>query len=65
MLVYQRVHIITTGFSQAYTCFTLLLLPRYSSGELLRDRLLAAITETEVPGAFDRWMTTGNSMGGS
>lgn len=31
----------------AYTCFTLLLLPRYSSGELLRDRLLAAITETE------------------
>lgn len=31
----------------AYTCFTLLLLPRYSSGELLRHRLLAAITETE------------------
>lgn len=30
----------------AYTCF-LLLLPRYSSGELLRHRLLAAITETE------------------
>eukprot|EP00434_Breviolum_minutum_P019049 symbB.v1.2.016793.t1/scaffold1270.1/size227213/5 len=31
----------------AYTCFTLLLLPRYSSGEVLRERLLAAITETE------------------
>eukprot|EP00913_Durusdinium_trenchii_P004720 g4383.t1 len=31
----------------AYTCFTLLLMPRYSSGEVFRERLLAAITETE------------------
>lgn len=31
----------------AYTCFSLLLLPRYSSAEILRERLLAAINETE------------------
>lgn len=31
----------------AFTCYTLLLLPRYSSAEVLRARLLAAISETE------------------
>ncbi|CAJ1426590.1 unnamed protein product [Effrenium voratum] len=31
----------------AYTCFTLLLLPRYSSAQVMRARLLAAINETE------------------
>lgn len=31
----------------AYTCFNLLLLPRYSSESVLRQRLLAAISETE------------------
>eukprot|EP00930_Biecheleria_cincta_P086845 TRINITY_DN76096_c0_g1_i1.p1 TRINITY_DN76096_c0_g1~~TRINITY_DN76096_c0_g1_i1.p1 ORF type:complete len:749 (-),score=157.85 TRINITY_DN76096_c0_g1_i1:128-2335(-) len=31
----------------AYTCFNLLLLPRYSSPEVLRSRLLAAAMETE------------------
>jgi hypothetical protein len=31
----------------AYTCFNLLLLPRYSSAEILRSRLCAAIQETE------------------
>ncbi|CAE8594212.1 unnamed protein product, partial [Polarella glacialis] len=31
----------------AYTCFNLLLLPRYSSREVLLQRLLAAVRETE------------------
>eukprot|EP00931_Biecheleriopsis_adriatica_P079717 TRINITY_DN53077_c0_g1_i1.p1 TRINITY_DN53077_c0_g1~~TRINITY_DN53077_c0_g1_i1.p1 ORF type:complete len:804 (+),score=166.45 TRINITY_DN53077_c0_g1_i1:68-2413(+) len=31
----------------AYTCFSLLLLPRYSSAEVLRSRLLAAVSGTE------------------
>merc|ERR1711879_603628 len=36
----------------AYTCFTLLLLPMYTSTALLRERLLSAINETQGFGLY-------------